>query len=251
MKIEPILFQEIESECRTTVLDFLKNDKDFLVQSFNSFISQKLEAKSCAIFWDTTTYERNVDDSFFDKYLGMYEHHENGQFEGHIKMFPGNIRSFVKETTSENLLHSAYTDSQFFKSICKVVLLHELSHWLIHFVRVGGIYVNHYNENFIKMSTFQHEQLAQICTASMIASEIDGYTFGYLMAKSSVEYQLEEELLFVEPTNILSVIKDFRFPVLFKKIKDTRPFAEVYFSLVENKNQPVLNMKRGKELDLY
>jgi hypothetical protein len=85
----------------------------------------------------------------------------------------------------------------------------------------------------------------------MMESEIDGYTFGYLMAKSSEEYKLEEELLFVEPTNILSVIKDFRFPVLFKKIIDTRPFAEVYFSLLRNENIPVRNMKWGKELDLF
>jgi len=239
MEISPLLFQEIESECRTAVLDFLKNDNEFRVQSFESFISKKLEAKSCAIFWDTATYERKAEDSFFDKYLGMYEHHENGQFEGHINMFPANILRFVEEITSEDLLHSAYTDSQFFKSICKVVLLHELSHWLIHFIRVGGVHVNHYNENYIRMSTYQHEQLAQICTSSMLKKKIDNYTFGYLMEKSSEEYKLEPELLWVEPSKILSVVKDFRFPIYYKCIPDEKPFSKVFESLLNEKIKPI------------
>lgn len=250
MKINPIIFQEVESECRTIVLDFLKNDNEFLVLSFESFISKKREAKSCAIFWDTATYERKAEDSFFDKYLGIYEHHENGQFEGHIKMFPENIQRFVEETTSADLLYSAYTDSQFFKSICKVVLLHELSHWLIHFVRVGGVHVNHYNENYIRMSTYQHEQLAQICTSSMLKKKIDHYTFGYLIQKSSEEYKLEPELLWVEPKEILSVIKDFRFPVLFNRTNDIRPFTEVYFPLLKNENIRVMKMKGAVDLGI-
>jgi hypothetical protein len=85
----------------------------------------------------------------------------------------------------------------------------------------------------------------------MLKRKIDNYTMGYLMQKSAEEYKLEPELLWVEPSLILSVIKDFRFPVLFKRIKDERPFTEVYFSLLRNKNQPVLSMKQGKELDLY
>jgi hypothetical protein len=251
MKINPIIFQEIESECRTIVLDFLKNDRDFLVQPFKSFISSKTEAKTCAIFWDKTKFKRKMDDSFFDKYLGSYVHHGNGHFEGHINMYPENILNLVLESKTSNKLHSDFKQLEFFKSVCRVVLLHELSHWLIHFVSVGGILVNHYNENYIKMSTFQHEQLAQICTASMLKRKIDNYTMGYLMQKSAEEYKLEPELLWVEPSLILSVIKDFRFPVLFKRIKDERPFTEVYFSLLRNKNQPVLSMKQGKELDLY
>lgn len=251
MKINPIIFQEIESECRTIVLDFLKNDRDFLAQSFKSFISKKTEAKTCAIFWDKTKFKRKKDDSFFDKYLGTYEYHESGQFEGHINMYPENILKLVLESKTSNKLHSDFKQLQFFKSVCRVVLLHELSHWLIHFVRVGGILVNHYNENFIKMSTFQHEQLAQICTSSMLKKKIDNYTMGYLMEKSAEEYKLEPELLWVEPSKILSVIKDFRFSVLYRRINDTRPFTKVYFSLLENKNQPVLNMKRAKDLDLY
>ena len=251
MKINPIIFQEIESECRTTVLDFLKNDKDFLVQSFKSFISKKTEAKTCAIFWDKTKFKIQKEDSFFDKYLGTYMYNENGQFEGHINMYPENILKLVQESKTSNKLHSDFKQLQFFKSVCRVVLLHELSHWLIHFVRVGGILVNHYNENYIIMSTFQHEQLAQICTSSMLKKKIDNYTMGYLMEKSAEEYKLEPELLWVEPSKILSVIKDFRFPVLYRRINDSRPFTEVYFSLLNEENVRVRNMKRGKELDLY
>jgi hypothetical protein len=72
-------------------------------------------------------------------------HHENGQFEGYINMYPSNILSLVKEAKTSQKLNSEYKQIQFFKSVCRVVLLHELSHWLIHFVRVGGILVNHYN----------------------------------------------------------------------------------------------------------
>ena len=243
MKINAIIFQEIESECRTIVLDFLKNDRGFMAQSFKSFISKKTEAKTCAIFWDRKKFKRHRDDSFFDKYLGTYEHHENGQFEGHINIYPANILSLVKEAKSSHRLTSDYKQIQFFKSVCRVVLLHELSHWLIHFVRVGGVHVNHYNENYSRMSTYQHEQLAQICTSSMLTKKIDNYTFGYLMQKSTEEYKLEPELLWVEPAKILSVIKDFRFPVLFKRINDDRPFTEVYFPLVKDENIPVRNMK--------
>jgi hypothetical protein len=251
MKINPIIFQEIESECRTIVLDFLKNDRDFLVQPFKSFISNKTEAKTCAIFWDKTKFKRKKDDSFFDKYLGTYVYHENGQFEGHINMYPANILKLVQELEPPSNSVIKFNQLQFFKSVCRVVLLHELSHWLIHFVRIGGILVNHYNENFIKMSTFQHEQLAQICTSSMLKKKIDNYTLGYLMEKSAEEYKLEPELLWVEPSKILSVIKDFRFPVFFRRIKDTRPFADVYFSLLNDKNIHVRNMKMAKELVLY
>jgi len=251
MKINPIIFQEIESECRTIVLDFLKNDRDFLVQSFKSFISNKTEAKTCAIFWDKNKFKKQRDDSFFDKYLGTYEHHENGQFEGHINIYPSNILSLVKEAKTSQKLNSEYKQIQFFKSVCRVVLLHELSHWLIHFVRVGGILVNHYNENYIKMSTYQHEQLAQICTASMLKKKIDHYTFGYLMEKSTEEYKLEPELLWVKPSEILSIIKDYRFPIFFKRIKDTRPFTEAYFPLLKGENIRVRNMKGAKDLGLY
>ncbi len=251
MKINPIIFQEIESECRTIVLDFLKNDKDFMVQSFKSFISNKTEAKTCAIFWNKNKFKRLKDDSFFDKYLGTYEHHENGQFEGHINIYPANILSLVKEAKSSHRLTSDYKQLQFFKSVCRVVLLHELSHWLIHFVRVGGVHVNHYNENYIRMSTYQHEQLAQICTSSMLKKKIDHYTLGYLMQKSSDEYKLEPEFLWVEPKEILCVIKDFRFPVLFNRINDTRPFTEVYFPLLKGEIIRVMNMKVAKDLELY
>lgn len=239
MKINPIIFQEIESECRAIVNDFLTNDKEFIVQSFKSFISNNTEAKTCAIFWNKNKFKKLKDDSFFDKYLGNYEHHENGQFEGHINIYPANILSLVKESKFSHKLSSEYKQMQFFKSVCRVMLLHELSHWLIHFVRVGGVHINHYNENFIKMSTYQHEQLAQICTSSMLKKKIDNYTFGYLMEISSEEYQLEPELICAEPSQILSVIKDFRYPIYYKCIPDEKPFSKVFESLLNEKIKPI------------
>lgn len=239
MKINPIIFQEIESECRTIVLNFLTNDKEFMVQSFKSFISINTEAKTCAIFWNKNKFIKPKNDSFFDKYLGSYEHHENGQFEGHINIYPANILSLVKDAKFSHKLSSEYKQMQFFKSVCRVVLLHELSHWLIHFVRVGGVHVNHYNENYIRMSTYQHEQLAQICTSSMLKKKIDNYTFGYLMEKSSEEYKLEPELLWVEPSKTLSVVKDFRFPIYYKCIPDEKPFSKVFESLLNEKIKPI------------
>jgi hypothetical protein len=84
----------------------------------------------------------------------------------------------------------------------------------------------------------------------MLKKKIDHYTFGYLMEKSTEEYKLEPELLWVEPKEILSIIKDYRFPVFINRIKDNRPFTEAYFPLLKGENIRVRNMKGAKDLGL-
>ncbi|MFM2286818.1 MAG: hypothetical protein RLZZ543_2315, partial [Bacteroidota bacterium] len=64
----------------------------------------------------------------------------------------------------------------------------------------------------------------------------------YLMEKSTEEYKLEPELLWVKPSEILSIIKKFRYPILYKRIYDIRPFTEVYFPLLKDENFRVRNM---------
>ena len=64
------------------------------------------------------------------------------------------------------------------------------------------------------------------------------------------ENKLEPEFLWLALKKILRVLKVFRGPVLLKE-SAIQVFTEVDFSLLENKNQRVLSMKRAKDLVLY
>jgi hypothetical protein len=248
MKIDPVIFQKIESECRIEVLKFIKHHGEFVISPFSSFISMNKEALSCAIFWDSSKKKQKDTESYFDDYLGVYEYQKSGQFEGLIKIFAGNILSFVKVKHAENKLYSKYNRLEFFKSVCRVVLFHELSHWLVHnqCIRLDNAITNEkYSPNsFAKMSTFQNEQWAQILTAAMLTKKIDWYTFGFLMSISGEQYKLESELLHREPSEYLCVLYDFINPPTFSKIKDERPFSEVFFSHLKKENHSV-NMIKG------
>lgn len=152
MKIDPKIFQQLESECRAIVFKFLSNDSDFVNPSFDSYISKKTETTTCAIFWDKEKRQKLKDKEYFDGYLGCYEYDKSGLYEGRIKIYPRNILAFVNRTIKQGKLPRDYDKLSFFKSVCRVVLIHELSHWLIHFAEIQGIHAIHFNENFINMS---------------------------------------------------------------------------------------------------
>ena len=250
MRINPIVFQQLESECRNIVFKFLSRDEDFVNRSFNSYISKKTECETCAIFWDKTKRKKGKEEGYFDSYLGCYEYDPSGKFEGRIKIYPRNILDLVNKTINRGELPKQYNKLCFFKSVCRVVLIHELAHWLIHFAEIKGPHANHSHENYVNMSTYQHEQLAQICTSSMLNEKIDNYTFGYLMEKSSEEYHLEPELLWVEPSKILCVIKDYRFPGNWIKISDKKPFSRIFYELINGRIQGVTAQRNARNIGL-
>lgn len=251
MRINPIVFQQLESECRNIVFKFLSSDEDFVNRSFNSYISKKRECETCAIFWDNTKRKKKMDEGYFDGYLGCYEYDPSGKFEGRIKIYPRNILDLVNKTIKRGELPKQYNKLSFFKSVCRVVLIHELAHWLIHFAEIKGPHANHHHENYVNMSTYQHEQLAQICTIVMLKkSQIDRFTFRYIMALCNDIYHLHPSLLYASSSEALSVIKDFRFTGYFDSIPDERPFSIVFEKLIKKEIKFIGIVKAAKKLGL-
>jgi|688.fasta_scaffold584948_1 hypothetical protein len=140
---------------------------------FNSNCTSKAFEDSTGLKWNLPViivcekepiYKR---ENILDGVLGIYFHEKKWKSEGRIVLYPKNIQKASDEIVSALKDDEITIDPEFaYDSLTKIVLLHELGHWIHHWKLptkpVDKTEENcHYNFNFKDQSTELKEGIAQ------------------------------------------------------------------------------------------
>jgi len=176
-------------------LQYLEKTKIFNFSEFQAFDDTKpssmLGIEIIDIGFDVTKIpiENSTEDCLFFsnekifETLGLYTH-ESVTKQGKIILFKKCIKEYSKRLKEEYLAYNSITDKEIEDIVYKIVLWHEMGHWMLHwFLDKNG---NRWNNDTYRYQNLDdiilHEGIAQTFTCLTIQkAEKDGYNFTKLI----------------------------------------------------------------------
>jgi len=148
--------------------------------------------------------EKPTNDKLFDGFLGKYFHGTNLQIkrEGRIVLYYKNI----EETAFRFALEEKLDFRLAYGLIFKVVLAHELSHWIFHYCPVCCGTAEAINSMYDKVSDELHEYIAQKITRKVFEiNPLFETTFNWLLKNQKEPYTIDIE----EDINKIACFKSY------------------------------------------
>jgi hypothetical protein len=157
---------DLELETKATFLTFLSNSKWWRPEKFTLFSNRHRGYFTCSINWNDEKPQIN-NDNIFDL-LGRYKSQDSHwEEEGRIIMYPNAIWEYA-----EKLIKSQGKNvpvEELFNKLTRIILIHELSHWVFHWLPCDSIHGEIQRNKFYKsFNTELHEFVAQYFTWTAI-----------------------------------------------------------------------------------